>query len=942
MKRTFLAAYSAFALLMLVTAILYYSLSRNQLEHSSRLLDRQVLIAGSDIDNTSMSLTADLTMMDFTEGTPLFTPSHDASEMVKEKMKLYYSRYDEIVAGLMLYNTTGDVYTLYKDEERNSWLDGSYRAQAVPFIHSRPTLESERGRYRYYHPLTDGDELAGNLVLTIDLRRYFSAVFTRYNLEHYQWQWVVDDTGAVIFDNLGQEAGYRAVDRIIADLQSGSSGRLAHAVVTDGREREIRSSYYPVNLFGLDFSIIFSAETLLLQKSIERTSIILGLLTIVTILFIILLFRRLLRRQAGRLKEKEGSLAELQAIFEDMPVGLVIYNSSREIVDANRVAATLFSFESVAEMRGMLMPELRGSDYTNEYTAAVGGLPGEGRVVRLRSGESEKMVLINAMAVERNGESHTVETLTEITSLELSRRQEADANLARSELLARMSFEIRTPLNSILGMTEMLDRAGMPAATREIVVLLRRSAELLLSIINDIFDVSKVESGKMILDEIPFRLRDELTYCTSLVRRQHPDSLARFESSVDDNVPDNLLGDPYRLRQIITNLLANSVAGTMTGHIRLECSLKETERNRLTLGFTLTDSGKTYTRAEIKRMFGDYITTLTERSEWAEDLKLGPVLARQLVELMGGELTAVSPAVKGASGEEKGMRVSFTIKVHLNEKIIKNVELDTYTSTKDIRTLAITGTEGRDDDFLGLMHKAGLPVSVTSFQKHTASQIRTALSSASERYVMLVIFDEPGSDGFLAAEELMREGLASEHIVLMFTSRDPRGHFSRCVDLGIDSLLVKPFAVEDLMKVLSELFPGLGEASPLQDIEQQLLPETLVVDDNYLNRKVAGALLKVLGVEADFASGGLEAIDMAREKEYDLILMDLIMPGTDGFEAARTILDGSRRTTIVALSADNMPETRERAEKCGMKELVEKPVTIEELKRVVEKYHKPE
>ena len=113
------------------------------------------------------------------------------------------------------------------------------------------------------------------------------------------------------------------------------------------------------------------------------------------------------------------------------------------------------------------------------------------------------------------------------------------------------------------------------------------------------------------------------------------------------------------------------------------------------------------------------------------------------------------------------------------------------------------------------------------------------------------------------------------------------------------------------------------------------------MDDNYLNRKVVGSLLKVLGVQAEFAAGAAEAIDMAREKSYDLILMDLIMPEIDGFEAARAILGFDRNTQIIALSADNMPETRLRAEKTGMKELLAKPVTVEELRRVIDRYHKP-
>jgi CheY-like chemotaxis protein len=284
--------------------------------------------------------------------------------------------------------------------------------------------------------------------------------------------------------------------------------------------------------------------------------------------------------------------------------------------------------------------------------------------------------------------------------------------------------------------------------------------------------------------------------------------------------------------------------------------------------------------------------------------------------------------------------VSFTIIVSLNEKIIKNINLSSYIQVSDIRTLAITGSEGRDDDFLGVMHKLGLPLSVTSFQKHTISQIKSGLHGGKERNILLVIFDEPGTNGFEVAKALLDSGMTNEHIVFMFTSRDPRGHYARCVNMGIDHLLVKPFAAEDLYSVLREHFPFLSARKAGVSHDKPDMPVTLVVDDNYLNRKVVGSLLKVLGVTADYAAGGSEAIEMAKEKQYDLILMDLIMPEVDGFEAARIIMASDRNTVIVALSADTMPDTRSRAEQTGMKELLSKPVTVEELRRVINRYQK--
>jgi len=184
----------------------------------------------------------------------------------------------------------------------------------------------------------------------------------------------------------------------------------------------------------------------------------------------------------------------------------------------------------------------------------------------------------------------------------------------------------------------------------------------------------------------------------------------------------------------------------------------------------------------------------------------------------------------------------------------------------------------------------------------------------------------------------MNAGLTGEHIVLMFTSRDPRGHYAKCVDLGIDHLLVKPFAGEDLLDVLKDHFPALKDQKGPVTANKDGQPLILVVDDNYLNRKVVGSLLKVMGVSAEFAASAEEALSLVNENTYDMILMDLIMPETDGFEAARIILERDSTIPVIALSADTMPETRKRVEQTGMKELLTKPVTVDELRRVIERY----
>lgn len=935
MKKITIIAFFGLLLIMVINTLFFRSLYFNQIEYSNKLLDRQVRIVGSDVDNTSMYIISDLTEINFSDDIGLFFSDKNVNDRAKEKIKLYYSKYEDIIISLMLYNNTGDVYTLFMDEEKNTWLDGSYRAQTQPEIHKHEGLESERDKYKYYLPIISNGEVVGNFVITIDLMKYISRVFGKYNLEQYQWQWLVNDTGAVLYDNHLGSARYSELRKIADQIKQGISGRIKHQVESGGETENIVSSFYPISLLGKDFGLVFSAPIDYFQRFIIRNALIMGISITLIVLVIIYLFENLFSRHKKEMKHTIDSESTLVTIIDQMPVGVIVYNRNREIIRANRHAAILFNYSEGSEMTGKLVPDLTRNEYVSDFT----GQFGQGKIIKLGSPAGDRIVFRNSIPLTFQGEEATLDVFIDVTTLESARKQEAEANIAKSELLARMSYEIRTPLNGIIGMTEMLNRSDLPEATKEIALLLKRSADLLLNIINDIFDVSKVETGKMILDEIPFRLRDELNYCRNLVKRENPETLVSINTDIESSVPDNLIGDPYRLRQVITNLLYFSLSSTQMGEIKLSCRVNETRGNVIILGFTMIDTGKNYTKAELKKIFGDYITGRSGRAEWAEELKLGPVLARQLIELMGGELEAVSPAGKDSSGQEKGLKITFTVKTHLNERISKTIDLQRYKNITERRTLVITGAQSRDDDFLHIIPRVGLPVSVTSFQKYTVSQIDADRKNNPDRYILLVIFDEPEADGFEVAKALRAADLTGQYIILMFTSNDPKGHYARCVDLGVDHLMVKPFAAEDLTLILKNHFPALRAGNQNNvNKEKKTQPSVLVVDDNHLNRKVVGSLLKVLGITADYAEDGKEAFNKFKEKKYDLVLMDLIMPGIDGFEASRMILSYDKNAIIIALSADNMPETKTKSEQTGLKELLAKPVSVDDLRRVIDRY----
>ncbi len=943
MRRILLLVYSAFLLIILGNYIYYKSLYEKQINYITELLNRQVQIVGISVDNTNNSFVSDLNQVTFSNNLSDFFIDSQLKTRLTENMKLFFSKYQDFVTGIKYYDDNKNEYTLKKDTEPpGEWLENTYSLHAQPEIFITERLVNDGKNYFYYLPVMDNraNKVIGNIVVSVDYMRYFSAIFTEFNLKDYQWQWVVSDSGNIIYDNNGRKIQYLNADRIISHLGSESIGDTPLNAKIDGNDAKLISAYYCTPLLGRDLVLVFSAKTDIFHKYIIRNSLFIVIGTLILIQLIIFIFWRYFKSREKEMERLKTSERMLFKLIEEMPVGIIIHNKAREILKANKVAAGQYSYTDDTAMQGKIFTETFASEESDYFSKYLGGTFNRDQFIIIKKEIGEIVLFRNSIPVMFMGEEATMQILIDVTMLESARQQEAKANVAKTEFLARMSYEIRTPLNGIIGMTDVLYKFNLPQNVLEVVDLLRRSTEVLLDIINDILDFSKIESGKMILDEVPFNLREEITYCYDLARTNMLQTKIDLNVTVDEDVPENIIGDPFRLRQVISNLLNNSVKNTEKGEIRLRCMLRDNNNGIVTLGFEILDTGLSYDKASLKKMFGEFVNIETQPLKSGEEINFSTILARQLVELMGGEFHAESPS--GLAGDA-GIRIEFTIETFSNDRHIKDFSLETVRKFNDIRTLVITGSQIRDEEVLSLMHKLGLIVRVTTYMKSTIKQIRENMNYPQEKYNLVVIFDDNNFDGFEAARALWDNKLSGHFIILMITSNDRKGNYMKCITYGIDNYLIKPFDNSDLVSVIKNSFPFIEDS--LLEIEEKTRPNdlnTLIVEDNKMNQKVIGMMLKSLGYSYDIAEDGYTGYMMTKSKKYDVIFMDLIMPEMDGFEASQKILEYDKSAFIVAFTADNMPETKRKAEISGIRDFIAKPVRIDELKKLFSKYFKAE
>ena len=933
MKRVLLIIYALIVITLLVNFFCYRELYNNQINYITKLLDRQAQLVGLSIDNTNNGFLSDFNQISIDEDLRLFFISETHRHLAIERLKLFLSKYNEFVVGIRLYDNQQNEFTLKRDPDTNQWLEQSFMLHNQGEIIDKETFVEKSNIFDYYLPLVNNNIAVGNIVATIDYKSYFSAVFTAFNLKDYQWQWVLSDSGKILFDNVESPVKYNQLNNIIKGIREGGIGHIVHSASIDGKNRKIISAYYSAQLLQRELGVVFSTYTDFFQKYIIRNSLFIFFCSLSLELLMIMLLLRFIKLQDKTISQLNASEKLLFKLIEEMPVGIIIHNKNREIIKANSVAAKHYSCDDENEMTGKIFPATPSTDVNRYLSKELNSEFSPEQFIVIKKEIGEVVLYRNSLPITLKGEDATLEILFDVTMFETEKKNEAK-DIAQSEFFTRMSYEVRTPLNGIIGMTDMLAKHKLSDEVTEITTLLRQSSEILLNIVNDLFDLSKIESGSIILDEVLFNLRNELNYCVAQAKKSISANV-KFYCNIDDNVPKNIVGDQFRLRQVLINLINHSIANTNEGKIHLDCKLKKTEYGGTALIFTLADTGILFNKASINKVFGEYLKFDINNVKINDNTVFGAIIAKNLVEIMGGELHAESPS---GLVENKGLKITFSIPSLVNTN--KNVDIRNITTFENIRALAITGTQNRAEETINDLHKIGIDLKVTAYQKFTINQIQSNLSLPDEKYNLIIIFDSDNLDGFEVASNIWENNLSENFIQFLITTKDKKGNHSKCVTMGVDQYLIKPFEITELIQTIKTCFPEIAGKPILPKSVDKSEMKILIVEDNPMAQKIMESILKFLGYNFETASDGSEAYKKVLEQKYDLIILDMALPKMDGFELSRRVIEHDKDSLIIAVSANYTPEMIEKSKLVGIKEFLPKPIRIEDLKKILVKYFK--
>jgi two-component system sensor histidine kinase/response regulator len=658
-------------------------------------------------------------------------------------------------------------------------------------------------------------------------------------------------------------------------------------------------------------------------------------------------FRGVMRDATERRRAEEAlreSEERFRSAFDNAPIGMCLTKSLARYLKVNRALCEMLGYAEEELLATTFVDLSHPDDLPLQWNCTRQLLAGEissyqleKRYIHKRGHIVWAQTIVSILHDAKGVPLGFLAQIQDITERKQAEQELKDAkvaaeaaNRAKNEFLANVSHEIRTPMNGIVGMTDLALNTPLTDEQREYLTMVKSSADSLLRVINDILDFAKVEAGKIELDVSDFLLRDCVGDTMKALAVRAAEKGLELAYIISPKVPDALMGDAGRLRQVLINLVSNAIKFTARGEVVIRADTEAQSDDAVQLHFSIKDTGIGVSADKLKTIFRPFEQADASTTRRYGGTGLGLAISTQLVELMGGQIWADSEVGRGST-------FHFTARFGFSSQPVGRSIPVAPRALLGLRALIVDDNATNRRILYETLTNWHMRATTADDGIAALTELMRAAGLGQPYPLVLVDAQMPIMDGFELAARIKRTPELSGATIMMLSSADLPGDAARCRQLGVAAYLSKPIKQSELLNtILRVLGTSAVEAEQTARADEPLIGETgrplriLVVEDNLINQKFAVRLLERCGHTVLLATNGRQAVDVVARYELDVVLMDVQMPEMDGFEATAAIRERERTNgahlPIIAMTADAMKGDAERCLAAGMDAYIAKPI----------------